>query len=205
MGKSPRVIPPVYLASQSPRRAELLQQIGVEFKCLATDVDESLQPGEQAAAYVERLAIAKAEAGLALIGQSGLEARPVLGADTSVVLDGEILGKPRDRDHARAILGSLSGRQHQVMTAICVCSTAQQGARNNTAISRTQVRFRPISAWEIDAYCASAEPMDKAGAYGIQGQAAVFVESITGSYSGVVGLPLLETYQLLLGTECNGL
>lgn len=193
METSPFVIPAIYLASQSPRRAELLQQIGVEFECLATEVDESLEVAEQAADYVERLAITKAQAGLALVRQSGREARPVLGADTSVVLDGQILGKPRDRDHARAMLGALSGRQHQVMTAICVCTASQQ----RSAINTTEVCFRPISAWEIDAYCTSSEPMDKAGAYGIQGRAAVFVESIKGSYSCVVGLPLLETYQLL--------
>jgi len=183
----------IYLASQSPRRRELLTQIGVDYSVLQVELDESRLPGEAAAVYVERLARAKAAAGWALVESGGLPPRPVLGADTAVVLDDAILGKPADVDAARAMLARLSGRSHWVFTGVGLCG--EQGAC--AAVSRTEVWFRPLAAAEIDAYWATGEAGDKAGGYGIQGRAALFVERIAGSYSGVVGLPLFESAALL--------
>ncbi|MNJ61266.1 Maf-like protein YhdE [compost metagenome] len=182
---------PLYLASGSPRRRELLTQIGIPFTTLSAAVDESPLPAEAAPAYVERLARAKASAGLATLDASAPLA--VLGADTAVVLDGRILGKPLDRDDALAMLGALSGREHQVLTAVAVAD--QQ--RCLSVCVASQVRFRHITTQEAEAYCASGEPLDKAGAYAIQGLGAVFVQRIEGSYSAVVGLPLSETAELL--------
>jgi septum formation protein len=177
------------LASASPRRRELLLQIGVPFTVLVADVDERVLAGEPADAYVLRLAVAKANAVVARA-----DAAPVLGADTTVVVDGRILGKPVSADDAFAMLCALSGREHEVLTAVALCA----GGRVATALSRTRVRFRARDDALIARYVASGEPMDKAGAYGIQGFGAVLVERIEGSYSGVVGLPLAETAGLLL-------
>ena len=185
--------PTLYLASQSPRRRELLAQIGIEHTVLTIDVDESRLAGEDPDSYVERLARAKAAAGWSACRSAGLPPLPVLGADTVVVFDGEVLGKPRNADEGRAMLQRLAGECHEVLTGVSLC-----GERGLVScISATQVWFRPLSAAEIDAYWNSGEPRDKAGAYGIQGLAARFVERIEGSYSGVVGLPLYETDALL--------
>ncbi|NPU92778.1 MAG: septum formation inhibitor Maf [Gammaproteobacteria bacterium] len=182
----------LYLASTSPRRRELLAQIGVPFDVLAVDVNEDPLPGELAVDYVQRLAADKAIAGLQLLQQRGLEGA-VLGADTTGLLDGRILAKPADRDDAIRMLLEMSGRTHEVLTGVAVANSA--GVQ--VACSRTAVTFRPIDAAEAGAYWDTGEPADKAGAYGIQGFGAVFVESIAGSYTGVVGLPLFETAQLL--------
>jgi septum formation protein len=179
----------IYLASQSPRRRELLDQIGVAYQLVAVDVDESSQPGEAAQDYVARLAAAKASAGLDMLCQSGADEGkrgPVLGADTTVVLDDQIMGKPRDVDEARLILSRFSGRTHQVLSAVSLAAPGRQVTRTSV----TEVRFRSLSDELIGRYWRSGEPRDKAGAYGIQGLGAVFVESIIGSYSGVVGLPI---------------
>lgn len=179
----------LFLASRSPRRAELLTQIGVAYRCIDLEVDESVLPGEAAAAYVERLARAKARAGLAQLDGAG----QVLGADTAVVLDGRILGKPVDRDDGLAMLAALSGRSHEVLTGIALAGAT--GLASRVVCSR--VTFRPLQPGEALAYWNTGEPRDKAGGYGIQGLAAVFVSHLEGSYSGVVGLPLCETAQLL--------
>lgn len=191
--------PPIYLASQSPRRRELLTQIGVDYQVITAPIDESPRAGELPVDYVQRLAREKAAAGRAVLRQQNLPLRPVLGADTAVVLEGqdaagtaEILGKPANLDETRAMLQRLAGREHRVLTAVSLCDEQQF-----TALSSTTVWFRALSAAEIDAYWAGGEPCDKAGAYGIQGYAAVFIERIDGSYSGVMGLPLFETAQLL--------
>ncbi len=192
--------PLFYLASQSPRRRELLRQIGLQPAIIAAEVDETPLPGEAASAYVERLARAKALAGWQALAGERLPARPVLGADTSVVLDGEILGKPRDEGDARAMLARLAGRSHQVLTGVSLCD----GQRQHSVVSRTDVTFAALDAARIARYVASGEPLDKAGGYGIQGLAAAFVARIDGSYSGVVGLPLFETAGLLrqFGIDC---
>ena len=193
--------PRIYLASGSPRRRELLDQIGVRFDLLLfrhmpradAEVDETPLAGELPADYVVRLARAKANHGNALIGRRHLLARPVLAADTTLDVDGRIIGKPDDEADAKRILAALSGRSHRVLTAVAIAD----GQRLEHALSLSEVRFRPLLAAEIDAYVASREPLDKAGAYGIQGRAAIFVEEITGSHSGIVGLPLCETALLL--------
>ena len=193
--------PRIYLASRSPRRRELLAQVGVRFDLLLfrvpprddAEVNEDWQPGEIPEAYVQRVARAKAEFGADLIARRAIVARPVLAADTTLDLDGEIIGKPRDEADAIAILTRLSGRSHRVLTAIAVA----QDERVEQRLSVSTVRFRPVGADEIKRYVQSGEPMDKAGAYGIQGRAAIFVESINGSHSGIVGLPLCETALLL--------
>lgn len=192
------LLPPIYLASQSPRRAQLLQQIGVVFDTVTAAVDETPLAGESAAVYVERLARNKAAAGWRRAGQQGVAPRPVLGADTAVVLDGQILGKPRDRADALAMLDSLSGRSHRVLTGVALC----RDGHCESLVCATEVWFRVVTAAEREQYWDSGEPRDKAGGYGIQGLGAIFVEGINGSYSNVVGLPLLETYQLLqAGTD----
>lgn len=183
----------LYLASQSPRRRELLTQIGVAYQVLPADTDESRSAGESPAAYVQRLALDKARAGWHEALRQGLPALPVLGADTAVVLGTEVLGKPADFAAAQTMLRTLSGRSHQVLTGIAV----YDGQHHTVAMSTTTVWLRELSDAEIESYWASGEPCDKAGAYGIQGLAAVFIERIEGSYSGVVGLPLFETAQLL--------
>ncbi|KAF7600832.1 MAG: septum formation inhibitor Maf [Candidatus Dactylopiibacterium carminicum] len=196
------VLPPrVYLASRSPRRRELLTQIGIEFETLIfrapprddLDVSEEVLPGEDAATYVQRVALAKAEGGLARLRWRSLHYQPVLSADTTLDLDGEIIGKPEDADHARAILRRLSGRSHRVLTAVAVADRERMAHR----LSISTVTFRTLSDMDIDHYIASGEPFDKAGAYAIQGRAGAFVREIHGSYSGIVGLPLFETAELL--------
>ncbi|CAI8948308.1 MULTISPECIES: Maf family protein [Pseudomonas] len=188
----------LYLASGSPRRRELLTQIGVPFCAISADIDETPLTHESPSAYVERLARGKAEAGRGAIA-SDVQCC-VLGADTAVVLDGKILGKPVDEPDACAMLKMLSGREHQVLTAIAVLD----GERCESRVVTSQVRFRHISPDEAAAYWASGEPRDKAGGYGIQGLGAVFVAGLTGSYSAVVGLPLCETAELLghFGIPC---
>jgi septum formation protein len=181
----------IYLASGSPRRAELLQQIGVPFKVIRVDLDETAGAGEAPLAYVSRLAGAKADAGWHR-SRDPAQA-PVLAADTAVVLDGRILGKPKDMDDAMAMLRDLSGRTHEVLTAIAL----RTALASETAVSRSSVTFRPIDAGEARRYWETGEPLDKAGAYAIQGYAAVFIADIKGSYSGVMGLPLFETARLL--------
>lgn len=181
-------LPRLVLASASPRRRELLDQIGLTYRVLAADVDESPLSGETPEHYVLRLAACKSLHGW----KSGSDALPVLAADTTVVVDDEIVGKPDDREHAVAMLRRLSGRSHRVLTGVSV--RAQQHWQ---ALSETVVYFRALDEEEIQAYWHTGEPRDKAGAYAIQGHAALFVERIEGSFSGVVGLPLFETAQLL--------
>lgn len=193
--------PRIYLASQSPRRRELLTQIGVRFDLLLFRGDnradpetcEDPLPGETPDAYALRVAAAKARHGAQVQALRRLPPRPVLAADTTLDVDGEIVGKPRDDADAAAILRRLAGRSHRVLTAIAV---AHQN-RLETRLSASTVSFRPLAAEEIQRYVASGEPRDKAGAYGIQGRAATFVEEIRGSHSGIVGLPLCETALLL--------
>lgn len=179
------------LASASPRRRELLTQIGVSFEIIVHDLDESLLPGESPIDYVCRLARAKALA----VAQNDIavKGRPVLGADTIVVIDDRVLGKPRDEHDAHQMLSLLSGREHEVMSAVCIC----QGKQSSLKLSRTKVKFKPVSADEISRYWLSGEPQGKAGAYAVQGLGALFIESLNGSYSGVVGLPIYETARLL--------
>lgn len=186
---------PIYLASRSPRRAELLQQIGVQFSILPSDIDESERENESPAEYVLRLAKTKAEACMALLAQGNHEMRPVLAADTTVTIDGRILGKPKDEEDARDMLQLMSGRRHEVLTAMAI--TTSNGIE--ALLSITQVEMAVLAVEEIDAYIRSGEPFDKAGAYGIQGLASTFIKRIDGSYSGVMGLPIYETAQLLKG------
>jgi septum formation protein len=183
--------PFVVLASASPRRRELLAQLGVPHAVLVVDVDETPLDGEAPAALAQRLAAAKARAGLAQ--SDGRD--PVLGSDTVVEVRGKILGKPVDRDDALAMLALLSGTEHRVMTAVAVAVPGR--AELVTALSDTTVRMRVISTDEAVAYWDTGEPAGKAGAYAIQGLGAAFIERIHGSYSGVMGLPLYETAQLL--------
>ena len=184
---------PIYLASASPRRRELLAQLAIQVERISADIDETPLPGENARDYTERLARSKAEAGWAAVLRQNLPPRLLLAADTTVALDGEIFGKPDNTADAECMLRALSGRSHQVMTGVAVCREGEI----ITCCSVTEVRFRPLNDDDIAAYLASGEPFDKAGAYAIQGRAAVFVEHIAGSFSGVVGLPLFETAQLL--------
>lgn len=186
-------VPDLYLASQSPRRRELLRQIGVRHAVISAAIPEQPAAGETALAYVQRLAREKAAAGYAQLLLQHLPLAPVLGADTLGVLDGEILEKPRDQTHAHQMLRQLSGRTHQVITAVALHSATQQAL----SVSTTDVTFRELSDVEIATYWASGEPQDKAGSYAIQGLGAVFVKEIRGSYSCVVGLPIEATLQLL--------
>ena len=192
---------PLFLASGSPRRRELLTQIGVPFQVVSASIDETPLPDECPAAYVERLARAKARAGREhLLGASVSAPFCVLGADTAVVLDDQILGKPVDEANALSMLMALSGREHEVLTAIAILAAE----RCETRVVRSRVSFRTISQQEAAQYWASGEPQDKAGGYAIQGLAAVFVAGLNGSYSGVVGLPVCETAELLgqFGIPC---
>lgn len=181
------------LASTSPRRKELLQQIGALFIQQSVDINEDVMANENPEQYVLRLAQEKAAAGFEQLSQQQQIDSVILAADTMVVCDGQILAKPESISHSKEILGLLSGREHRVMTAIAVFSrdTSEQ------QVVTTKVRFRKLSNDEIEAYWHTGEPQDKAGSYGIQGLAAIFVESIEGSYSNVVGLPLCETAELL--------
>jgi len=184
----------IILASQSPRRAELLRQIGIEFRTVPADVDERVLAGEGAADFIERVAITKAQTVHAANPDT-----PVLGADTAVVLGHRILGKPRDRADAIEMLMALSGQPHEVLTGVAVVSDTSHYALNVSRVS-----FRRLSAAEAGAYWATGEPADKAGAYAIQGLAAAFIERIEGSYSGIMGLPLFETANLLKQVGVSG-
>jgi septum formation protein len=191
----------IYLASKSPRRRELLRQVGVEFELLmlrnegprGADVSEEVMPNEAPGDYVARVSNEKAAFAWNMVMARRLVQRPVLAADTTVTIDGEILGKPANTEEAIAMLTRLSGRTHQVLTAVSVHSLNM--AETITQIS--DVRFAPLSQASIQAYCATTEPYDKAGGYGIQGLASLFIEHIEGSHSGIMGLPLFETAQLL--------
>lgn len=189
--------PSLCLGSASPRRSELLRQIGVPHCVQAVDLDETAQAGEAPVDYVVRLAAAKARAVQAARAAVGAPPLPVLGADTTVTIDGFVLGKPRDAAELAAMFARLGGREHEVVSAVALALTEGGAVRVTTRSSRTRVRFRAIAPAEVAAYWATGEPRDKAGGYGIQGLGAVFVESIHGSYSGVVGLPLAETAALL--------
>ncbi|OAI15946.1 septum formation protein Maf [Methylomonas lenta] len=180
--------PQIVLASASPRRSELLQQIGIRHVIKAVDIDETPWPHESPLAYVERVATEKSAVCRALLEHD----LPVLAADTSVVCDGRIMGKPDNLQHASEMLMQLSGRSHQVYSAVSL-----RGDHHWQAVSVSEVRFRTLTQAEILAYWQTGEPQDKAGAYAIQGLASIFIESITGSFSGVMGLPLFETAQLL--------
>ena len=183
----------IYLASRSPRRGELLRQIGVEFSVVPSDIDESVLPEESPEHYVLRLAREKAEVCAHGVATDGMPAYPVLAADTTVCVDGVILGKPENDADAADMLRRMAARWHTVHTAVALVF----GDRVETLLSSTQVELSPLSENEIAAYIASGEPWDKAGAYGIQGLAGTFVSRIEGSYSGVMGLPVYETAQLL--------
>jgi septum formation protein len=191
----------IYLASRSPRRRELLSQIGVRYHLLLfrsrpdspPDVDETMLPGEAPGAYVERVARAKVEAGGRLLRLRNLPLAPVLAADTTVAFEGRILGKPADRKQAADMLAMLSEQRHEVLTAVALMRDDEV----QSSLSRSEVQFKKLSADEIAQYVASGECDDKAGAYAIQGRAARFVVELRGSYSGVMGLPLYETSQLL--------
>ncbi len=191
----------LHLASRSPRRCELLTQIGVAFDPIVPRnapredpaLDETPLPGENPTSYVERIARSKAEHGGRVVRWRKLSPQPVLAADTTVELAGKLIGKPRDAEDARRILKRLSGHTHRVLTAVAIAC----GEGIELALSISEVRFRLLDDDEIGHYVASGEPMDKAGAYGIQGRAGMFIEYLAGSYSGVMGLPLCETAQLL--------
>ncbi len=191
----------IYLASQSPRRRELLKQIGVNFEVLllrsnagrSLDVDETPQTNEGAEDYVRRICSEKAATGYAMLRYRNLPAAPVLAADTAVILDGKILGKPDSPEHAAEMMRALSGREHQVLTGIAMV----MGTHVEMALSTSIVRFIELDDERIRRYLFTSEAKDKAGGYAIQGLAGAFVESLSGSYSGVVGLPLCETVTLL--------
>ena len=191
----------IYLASQSPRRRELLRQIGVPFDVLLfrtgmradPQVDERPLPGEDPLAYVERVTLAKAAHGVRLIGERRLIDRPVLAADTTLEFAGEIIGKPLDVADATRTLRRLSGQAHRVLTGVAI----DHHGRTEYRLSSSEVRFRDLDEDEIQRYVATGEPMDKAGAYGIQGRAGLFVSHLSGSYTGVMGLPVCEVGELL--------
>lgn len=195
------VQPRIYLASQSPRRRELLKQVGIHFEVLLlrsgpgrnADVDETPHAGEAPVDYVQRVCRAKAEAGSRAVSMRSLPAFPVLAADTTVTLDGEIFGKPTGAEDAGRMLKKLSGTEHQVLTAVAVAC----GQHVELALSTSTVRFATLDEERINAYLRTHEYADKAGAYGIQGHAGAFIEHLSGSYSGVMGLPLFETVELL--------
>lgn len=193
----------IYLASQSPRRSQLLDQLGVRHERLLPEADgphaedaealEAVRPGESPRAYVQRVTALKLDAAVARWQRRGLPAAPILCSDTTVALGREILGKPEDAAHAAEMLAALSGRTHRVLTAVAL----QHEEQRQLALSVSQVTFAPLAAAQIDAYVASGEPLGKAGAYGVQGLAAAWIPRISGSYSGIMGLPLFETAQLL--------
>ncbi len=181
----------IYLASRSPRRGELLTQVGVRFAVIAADIDETPRPEESPTEYVRRIALEKGRAGRSVLPER--DGRPVLAADTAVVSEGHLLGKPRDREDAARMLRLLSGQTHRVLTAVALIA----GAREWVEMSESRVTFRPIREEEIRRYWRTGEPLDKAGGYGIQGHGALFVAALDGSYSGVMGLPLFETGRLM--------
>ncbi len=180
--------PQITLASASPRRRELLDQIQVSYKVLPVDIDESHRTGETAEQFVKRLALEKARA-----GYEKLSNRPALGSDTIVLFKQQILGKPDSRQQGMEMLAMLSGQIHQVMTAVAICN----GETEHCIVNVSEVEFMPLSAEQIADYWQTGEPVDKAGGYGIQGIAAQFIKNIKGSYSGIMGLPLFETAELL--------
>lgn len=189
----------IYLASQSPRRRQLLEQLGVAYELLLPDADEDAEsleavlPNEAPKAYVQRVTQRKLDAALQRLKRRGLPAAPVLCSDTTVALGRQILGKPEDAADARRMLNALSGQSHRVLTAVAV-GTARKRVQ---ALSQSQVRFANLSPTQIRHYVDSGEPMGKAGAYAVQGRAAGFIAHMSGSYSGIMGLPMFETSQLL--------
>jgi septum formation protein len=187
------VVSKIYLASTSPRRQALLRQLGISFDVIAPEVAEQRVADESGATYVKRIAAEKARQVSRLVQQRRLPSRPVLAADTCILLDHEIRGKPRDRAHGEMMLGRLSGREHTVLTAVAIVHSNAE----HVALSVSKVRFRVLTEDEIIQYWNTGEPCDKAGAYALQGRAAAFVSHIDGSYSGIVGLPLYEVAQLL--------
>lgn len=189
----------LYLASASPRRQELLHQLGIAFEVLPSNILEVREAGETPSEYVVRVALDKARYVARLVKERGLPAYPVLGADTEVVLDGMILGKPRDRAHGLKMLGRLAGRGHEVLSAVALIVEGGE----HTALNVNRVTFGPLSKVEIVHYWETGEPVDKAGGYAIQGRAATFVARIEGSYSGVMGLPLFELVSLLKRAGVN--
>lgn len=204
MPTSPFDFPPLYLASQSPRRRELLTQLGVAHELLLPDADEdaealeAVQPGEPPEAYVPRVTLAKLQAALQRLQRRGWPPRPVLCSDTTVALGARILGKPQDDAEAAAMLGALSGTVHRVLTGVALGVPAASSAPLiTTALQTSQVWMRPLTRDDIAAYVASGEPRGKAGAYAIQGRASAWIERIDGSHSGIMGLPLFETAELL--------
>lgn len=182
----------IYLASTSPRRAELLRQIGIEFQVVAVGVDETRLQGEADRDYVSRMARIKAESAADEIATREPE-YAVLAADTAISVDGDIIGKPVDREDCRCILTRLSARPHLVLSAVALATPTGIALK----LSENRVKFRELRATEIEHYCNSDEPLDKAGAYAIQGRAAMFIEHLEGSYSSVMGLPLFETAEML--------
>lgn len=191
----PETLPDIYLASVSPRRRQLLEQLGVHFAEVRQDVEETLQPRESPEVFVLRLALEKARAGLQGLPEDRI--RPVLGADTVVVIDEEVLGKPADEAQAVAMLERLSGQVHRVLTGVAIVAAEHEATR----LSVSNVTFRQLQPDELHAYWHSGEPRDKAGGYAIQGRGAVFIEHLDGSYSGVMGLPLFEVGDLLAEFE----
>jgi septum formation protein len=195
----------VYLASQSPRRRQLLEQLGVRYELLLADDSEDAEalevvlPSEAPRAYVQRVTLLKLEAALARMQRRGLPLAPVLCSDTTVALGKTILGKPDDAKHAAHILGTLSGQTHRVLTSVAMGTLSKAGKplKTEQALSVSNVRFAPLTRTQIQSYVASGEPMGKAGAYAVQGRAAAYIEHISGSYSGIMGLPMFETAQLL--------
>ncbi|AVQ80569.1 MULTISPECIES: Maf family protein [unclassified Variovorax] len=195
----------IYLASQSPRRAQLLGQLGIRHALLLADADEDAEsleaalPNEAPASYVQRVTALKLDAAVARLRRRGLASAPVLCADTTVALGRTILGKPDDAADAARMLAMLSGTTHRVLTAVAL----QDGDRRHAALSVSRVRFAKINESQIARYAESGEPLGKAGAYAIQGAAAAFIEHISGSYSGIMGLPMFETAELLRGAGFN--
>lgn len=193
----------IYLASQSPRRRQLLEQWGVRCELLLPDAEEDVEsleavtPGESPTAYVQRVTALKLAASLARLRRRHLPFAPVLCADTTVALGRRILGKPADEADAARMLADLAGREHRVLTAVAVGKPGTRGDRTWAALSTSRVTFEPLSAAQIRRYVATCEPMGKAGAYGIQGRAGLWISHISGSYSGIMGLPAHETSQVL--------
>ena len=195
----------MYLASQSPRRRQLLEQLGVRYELLLPDDSEDAEsleavlPNEAPRTYVQRVTGLKLQAALARLKRRGLPAAPVLCSDTTVALGKTILGKPDDAKHAAHILGTLSGQTHRVLTSVAMGTLSKAGKplKTEQALSVSNVRFAPLTRTQIQSYVASGEPMGKAGAYAVQGRAAAYIEHISGSYSGIMGLPMFETAQLL--------
>ena len=195
----------VYLASQSPRRRQLLEQLGMRYELLLADDSEDAEalevvlPNEAPRAYVQRVTLLKLEAALVRMQRRGLPLAPVLCSDTTVALGKTILGKPDDAQHAAHILGTLSGQTHRVLTSVAMGTLSKAGKplKTEQALSVSNVRFASLTRTQIQSYVASGEPMGKAGAYAVQGRAAAYIEHISGSYSGIMGLPMFETAQLL--------